>query len=260
MKEFLKSLVISLGVMSLVMACEPGGGGVDALDDGTDTTDETDGTDYTDEGTDVTDETDGTDYTDETDGTDETDETDGTDETDETDETDGTDETDETDGTDEADGAEGYPVIQIQDDPNNSTLDPCDKGTKKSPGSDIDAAELLDAESTLKGYLATCELKDVSGCASTNADAQWAQGGPDLPDGEIEETYVSLNGGQLNCTWDEGATASPGDSIVVYEVGGSSTTQVEQYTVRLCDNLGGGCTADVNYASGQVTIDVDSFF
>jgi hypothetical protein len=59
-------------------------------------------------------------------------------------------------GTDEDDS---YAVLEILDDLNNPTLDPCDSGTLKSPGADIDAAELVQGDDVI-ATLTSCELPE----------------------------------------------------------------------------------------------------
>jgi hypothetical protein len=159
-------------------------------------------------------------------------------------------------GTDEDDS---YAVLEIQDDPDNPTLDPCDKGTLKSPGADIDAAELVEGDDVI-ATLTNCELQNPGNCESTADDAATAEGGPDGTGNEETGTYVALNGGRLRCEWSDGIAVTSGQVITVYEIGGSGSTKVEQYTVRMCISLEGQCTKDSNYASGKVEFETDSFF
>ena len=85
MKQFVKSLVVGVGVMGMVVACEPG-----------------DGSETSNSNTDNTGSTGNV-----------------------------------TDNTDSTGSAGGWYVLEMEDDPNNSTLAPCDKGNIKSPGADF---------------------------------------------------------------------------------------------------------------------------
>ena len=273
MKEFMNTgmaIVATIAIMGMVMACEPGAG-----TDGTGTT--TEGT--TDEGT--TDEgtvDEGTDEGTTDEGTDEGTVDEGTDEgtTDEgittctSDEECSEGETCDMEtetcsggGADEGTTDDSFPIIEISDDPNNSTLKDCDKGTLKSPGADIDAAELVEGEDII-ATLSSCTLNEPGDCESTASDAATAEGAPDGTGKEETGTYVALNGGRLRCEWSDGAQVTSGQVITVYEIGGSGGTKVEQYTIRMCRADGeedaGICSEDSTYASGKVEFETDSFF
>jgi hypothetical protein len=159
----------------------------------------------------------------------------------------------------ESEGEESFDVLEIEDDPENPTLSPCDKGNLKSPGADIDAAELVEADEIV-ATLTNCQLTNTSTCESTADDSTLAEGGPDGTGKEETGTYVALNGGLLRCEWSDGVKMTAGQVITVYEIGGTGSTIVEQYTVRMCKSLEGNCTQDSNYASGKVEFETDSFF
>ena len=145
---------------------------------------------------------------------------------------------------------EGFGAIEFKDDPTNETLDPCDKGTIKSPGADIDAAEL-----NATHQLTACKLTGTSACENDNADPSNAQGGSDAT-GEELGTYTSLNGGTLRCEWDEGTKTATGDKIVIWEVGKKDGGVTENYFLRLCKTNEGNCTADSAMGSGESTFEV----
>ncbi|MBT9556062.1 MAG: hypothetical protein IV100_08545 [Myxococcales bacterium] len=146
-------------------------------------------------------------------------------------------------------------VIEIEDHPNNSTLAPCDTGTIKSPGADIDSAELNSGE-----YLTSCQLTGTTACESDSASASQAEGTPDATGKEETGTYTSLNGGLLRCRWSNGSVVTSSDNITVIEIGGTSGTNVEQYRIRLCDALAGGCQRNSAYASGEVSFSGSDLF
>lgn len=164
-------------------------------------------------------------------------------------------------GVDGTDGSTGdtYPTIELDDDDNNETLTDCDPGTIKSPGADIDGAELTKADGTSGIYMTSCTA-DGNTCDNDNSAASNAEGAPDSPVKEVLDKYTSLNGGLLRCNWTGGAVAESGDTITVVEVGGTSSTTVEQYNLRLCASTGGLCTADKVYGSGSSSLDVSSLF
>lgn len=171
-----------------------------------------------------------------------------------TDNTDGIDGTTEgTDGTDGAIPENG--VIELEDDPNNSTLSPCDTGSIKSPGADIDSAEL-----NAGNFLASCVASNTTACENDSASASQAEGSPDATGKEETGTYTSLNGGLLRCTWSNGAAVTSSDNITVIEIGGTSGTNVEQYRIRLCDSLSGQCQRNSAYASGEVSFSGSDLF
>jgi len=153
-----------------------------------------------------------------------------------------------------------FAVLEIADDPNNPTLAPCDKGELKSPGSDIDGAELRKGGTGGGIYLTNCVLAGTSSCDNTADNASDAEGAPDASGSEETGTYVALNGGMLRCSWDGGAAAESGDVINVIEIGGSGGTAVEQYQVRLCAATAGNCTIDSTYVSGEAYFAVDDLF
>jgi hypothetical protein len=183
--------------------------------------------------------------------------TDGSDLTDGVDITDATDETDATDQTDVVD--EAYPVIEFEDNKDNPTLGAnCDPGGGvESPGADIDAAALSSSAGDLLGYLAGCSTLNAGSCENDNSSAANAEGEPDLPNGEVLDTYTSLNGGLMRCGWEANEAARPGDSITVYEVGKATGTTVETYSVRLCMSVGGNCTFDKTELTGEASFNVD---
>lgn len=154
-------------------------------------------------------------------------------------------------------GAEEFPAIEIQDDKDNSTLTSCDEGTLKSPGADIDAAQV-----GAGGYLTSCTVKDTVGCESTASSVSDAEGAPDSGGKEASGEYLSLNGGTLRCNWSDGTILSPtsGETITVYEVGGTGGTNVEQYRVRVCKSTGGNCSSDSNYSSGEAQFPTSALF
>ncbi len=166
---------------------------------------------------------------------------------------DGTDGTDGVvaDGVDSTDGVstDVFGVIELEDDPNNSTLDPCDTGSIKSPGADIDAAELTTSAGA-GTFLTNCSIANTTSCENDSASTSQAEGTPDASGSEETGTYTSLNGGRMRCDWTGGAAVSSGDEVEVIEIGGTSGTNVEQYRIRLCANQGGNCTRDSIYASG----------
>jgi len=238
MKVWLQHFTLCMGVLALLAACEPGSGGdSDATSTtGTDAADQSDALDLTD-GVDTTDGVDITDGVDVADGVDVTDAADGT-----------------TDVVDEA-----YPVIEFEDNEDNPTLGAnCDPGSGvESPGADIDAAALMSSSGDLLAYLAGCSTLNTGSCANDNSEAANAEGQPDLPGGEVLDTYTSLNGGLLRCGWEDNQAARPGDSITVYEVAESNGSTVETYSLRLCLNVGGNCTFDKAELTGEATFNID---
>ena len=154
-------------------------------------------------------------------------------------------------------GDGSFPYIEIEDDPENATLVPCDPGPITSPGADIDAALLKDGAGETIATLTGCVLVEGTSCDNDNAEAKEAHGDPDAPGSEAGGNYVSLNGGKLTCQWTGGAAAAFDEdmSIVVHEIGGS----VEQYRFRLCKSPGGECLAVTGYGSGIQSVPVDSF-
>jgi len=176
----------------------------------------------------------------------------------------GTDNGGNTTGTDGVDGTTGtpaageYPAIEIQDDPSNQTLSPtCDTGSLKSPGADIDAAQL-----GAGSYLASCEASGSVGCESTAGNVSDAQGSPNSDGGEASGQYYSLNGGKIRCNWSGGTIIKDTDdvSITVYEVGKAGSGVAENYTVRVCKSTGGNCSKDANYSTGESEFPVSALF
>ena len=233
MKVWLTKTLLCVGALAFMAACEPGAGGDSDATSSTTGTDDVDGngTDG-DTSTDVTDCTDGTDCN---------------------------------EGTDPIDGVDGvevteelYPVIEFEDNKDNPTLGAnCDPGGGvESPGADIDAASLSGPDGTLLGYLSGCSTLNAGTCENDNASAANAEGEPDLPNGEVLDTYTSLNGGLLRCGWDDGASAQAGDSVTVYEVGKATGTTVETYSVRLCMSVGGNCTYDKTELTGEASFEI----
>ena len=220
MKAMTTHFLLCLGVGALVMACEPGGGGGDA-------TSSTTGSSTTGSSTGIEPGTTGAPSITGTPGT-----------------------------TGEP-PVEEWAAIELEDDPNNPTLDPCDGGSLKSPGADIDAAELLDG-SDIIADLSNCTISGTTACENDSADPSNAEGAPNSDGTETTGQYIALNGGLMRCEWSGGEAARSGDVIDIYEVGGSSGTKVEQYHVRLCKNTGGNCTIYSNFASGDASFSVDS--
>lgn len=192
-------------------------------------------------------------------------ETSGSTGTDGTSSTDGVDGTTVTDGVDGTDGVntDTYPVIEIQDDPNNPTLSPgCDPGGGiESPGADIDAAELRKGGSGGGVYLTGCVFSGAGTCENDNTNPADAEGAPNAT-GEELNAYVSLSGGMLRCSWDGSAIAATGDVLNVVEVGAqaSPSATTENYTVRFCKDTAGNCTKESNKASGEATFAFDDLF
>ena len=153
-----------------------------------------------------------------------------------------------------------FPLVAIEDDPNNDTLTGCDPGPIMSPGADIDAAKLVGADGAPAATLAGCSLVEVAGCGNSNDVADDATGAPDAPGTEQGGGYVSLNGGTLTCGWSGGSVVEKGAGqvLVVHEIGKS----VENYRLRLCASPGAGgqCTAVTSYGTGVQTIPVDAIF
>ena len=234
MKKWIQNVCLCVSAIALMAACEPGSGDSDAT---TSTT-----------GTDLTDGNDSSDGLDITDGIDVSD---GTDMSDMSDMADSNDSTDDT--------VIEYPVIEFEDNKDNPTLGAdCDPGGGiESPGADIDAASLEAADGTLLAYLSGCSVLNPGSCENDNASAANAEGQPDLPDGEVLDTYTSLNGGLMRCAWEDGIGAQSGDLITVYEVGKATGTKVETYAVRLCLSIGGNCTFDKTELTGEASFNVD---
>jgi hypothetical protein len=156
-------------------------------------------------------------------------------------------------------GVDEYAVLEMVDDTNNPTISPnCDTGSLKSPGADIDAAELIDPDDSILANLTGCNLTGVTECESTAENPADAEGTPNSDGTENTDQYVALNGGTLRCAWADGQLARSGDTVQVYEVGGSGGTKVEQYTIRLCKNTGGNCTKDAAFASGDSAFPIDT--
>jgi hypothetical protein len=178
--------------------------------------------------------------------------------------TDGTDGTSSTTGTTGTDGTDvntdTYPVIEIADDANNPTLDPCDTGTLKSPGADIDAAELRKGGSGGGVFLSGCVFSGAGSCENDSETASDAEGAPDGSGDEETDTYVALNGGMLRCSWDGGVNSEAGDIMNVVEIGGTGGTKVEQYQVRFCQDTAGNCTMESTFASGDANFAFNDLF
>ncbi|MBT9556063.1 MAG: hypothetical protein IV100_08550 [Myxococcales bacterium] len=139
-------------------------------------------------------------------------------------------------------------VIELEDDPNNSTLSPCDTGPMKSPGADIDAAELNGGT-----FLSSCQLTMTSPCENDNASGSSAEGSPDATGAEETGTYTSLNGGLLRCRWSNGSVVTSSDNITVIAIRYPLDLGFEQYRIRLCDALTSDCRRSSPYASGEVS-------
>ena len=232
MKLWIRNICLCVSTIAFAAACEPGAGG-------------------------ESDATDGSTSADMTDSADNADMSDGVDMSDSLDMSDGLDMEDSTDATD--DTVIEYPVIEFEDNENNPTLgENCDPGGGiESPGADIDAASLEASDGTLLGYLAGCSVLNPGSCENDNASAANAEGEPDLPNGEVLDTYTSLNGGLMRCGWEGGITAQSGDVVTVYEVGKATGTTVETYAVRLCMSVGGNCTFDKTELTGEASFNVD---
>jgi len=155
--------------------------------------------------------------------------------------------------------ADTFPVVEFQDDASNATLDPCDKGTIKSPGADIDAAELEDIDSNVSN-LAGCSLSATTSCENDSADAANAEGAPNSTGGEELGQYTSLNGGMMRCSFEGGVQAVKDDILTVYEVGKAGQGVEEKYSVRLCKDTAGNCTSDKGVGSGEASLPLNSFF
>jgi hypothetical protein len=157
-------------------------------------------------------------------------------------------------------GASQYPVVQIEDDPLNSTLVNCDGGSIKSPGADIDATLLYDADGVLVADLSGCSLLATGSCDNTEKDASAGHGAPDADGTEAGGGYVSLNGGRLNCGWSDDALVEKdaGQVIEVHEIGQA----VENYRLRLCVNpaQSESCTTVSSFGTGIQLVPVDLVF
>ncbi len=178
---------------------------------------------------------------------------------------------------------ECFYALELIDDLENPTLAPtCDKGPPRSPGADIDGAVLADEDGFVIATLGQCTWKKMpSSCENDHADLSAAEGSVTLLDDsaptnlydprsrranfEPKETddgdYVALNGGSIQCSWIDLASGEPtyataGDTIWVYEVGGSSGTKVEQFSMRLCLEAGGACVKETGFGSGVSSIPV----
>jgi hypothetical protein len=139
-------------------------------------------------------------------------------------------------------------VIEFEDDPNNASLEDCDKDNVVSPGADIDAAEL-----NAGNFLTSCQLTNGSACENDSAAAAQAEGPPDATGKEETGTYTSLNGGLLRCSWSNGAAVTSSDNITVIEISESSGEYIDQFRIRVCDALSGDCQRNSPYASGDVS-------
>ena len=154
------------------------------------------------------------------------------------------------------DGAFGF--IEIEDDPDNKTLAPCDPGPITSPGADLDAVELLGGDGDVIATVIGCTLSDQTPCDNDNDDPEDAQGSPDADGSEAGGGYVSLNGGVLRCGWSGGQVIQQGQAqvLTLYEIGKS----VENYRFRLCKGPGVGCISVTAYGTGVQMVPVDSLF
>ena len=136
-------------------------------------------------------------------------------------------------------------------------MSPCDAGALKSPGADIDSAQ-LDAGP----YLAACVLTGTTACENSSANAANAEGPPDATGKEEEGTYTAMNGGMLRCSWGDGSGdigAGNTSTIHVIEIGSASGTNVEQFRIRLCSSLG-QCGPFSSYTSGEVEFSANDLF
>lgn len=152
-------------------------------------------------------------------------------------------------------GGASFGAIELEDDPNNTTLADC-TATTKSPGADIDGLILFDSSGTRLANGSGCSLKakSPSPCPRNDyTDATLAEGAPDS-DGS-EGNWVSLNGGALFCAFEgKQVEKGQGQKIEIHEVG----PQVEKTNVSLCkDTAGGACQFKQNQANGVSTIIVD---
>lgn len=150
---------------------------------------------------------------------------------------------------------EAWTKVHIEDDPGNPTLSPCDNGSLRTPGADIDAAALFDGDPSaggkLVGYLADCINSSPMSCENDAAQAADAEGEVDAHD---ESGFVSLNGGCLSCSFSGGVDARPGDFIQVFQRGGGA--QTERYRIRL-ERASGGKSSPSPFASGGALPVVD---
>jgi len=188
-----------------------------------------------------------------------------------------------TENTDPCAAGDCYSAVEIIDDLNNPTLAPtCDKGSPYSPGADIDGAVLADEYGVVFATLGQCEWKtQPTSCENSHADLSAAEGNVDLleenkltnyydpvsrrgnfaPAETKSGDYVALNGASIQCTWvdiDSGKPtyATPKDTIWVYEVGGSTGTKTEQYSLRVCNEVGGACDKTRGFGSGVSFVQV----
>lgn len=201
MKNFVKFIVVGVGMAGLALACEPGPGDSDAETTGT--------TNGTDNGT--------------------------------------------TPPPDES-----YPSLELFDDSGNETLNPCDAGALKTPGADIDAAE-LDTGGTIAQLTQCSGPSGVGSCTNDMNNATLAEG---EPNGDKEHGFVSLNGGFIRCNWDSGASAKKGTGqvLTIYEIGGAGGGIVETFYARVCKGTAGNCIKDAARGAGTSTGPVDSLF
>lgn len=151
-----------------------------------------------------------------------------------------------------------FPFVEIEDDPTNPTTESCDTGTLKSPGADIDAAQLGAGV-----YLASCTLRETLECESTADHAHDAEGAPNSVGGEAKGEYVSLNGGTLRCTWAYGTSVVESDerTITIYEVGKVASVG-DRYTLRVCrsDPTRCGCSDELPFIEGQSEMPISALF
>lgn len=150
----------------------------------------------------------------------------------------------------------GFTALEIFDDPNNPTLNPCDAGALATPGADIDAAELLSG-SDLLANLSGCSASGGGTCANDMTNASQAEGSPD---GDTENGFIALNGGFIRCGWSGGEEAKSGQTIAIYEIGGTGGGKIEQYGARVCKTTAGNCVKDSGFGSGNTSIPADSLF
>jgi len=166
-------------------------------------------------------------------------------------------------------GDNSFGAVELDDDPNNSTLQDC----KGSPGADIDSLKLMDSKSTLISWAKTCKYvqpKAGAGCdANTHANASDAQGETNNSCvGEEDNVYVSLNGGSLFCDFGTAQiTKGQGQLLEITEVGPNSTGTStcdkgvkENYSLSLCKNIDGNCQFKQAQGSGVSTVQLDNMF
>ncbi len=101
------------------------------------------------------------------------------------------------------------PVIELRDHRPDGTRADCDAGPIRSPGADIDSAELTKADGTSGIYLTSCTLSG-NACESDNAAPANAEGASDAPAKEVLDLYTSLDGGTLSCFWAGGGSSRVG--------------------------------------------------